>query len=294
MQQSQTSHRSATGTRTSCSDPLEPSHRWSSVTSGPTYPSGMGREAGLLAVVMAVSACAGQAAETTTTTTVLEPPTTSTTTTVATTTTGAAEPVNICGRARLWEPGVVYTAPCFIVPNSFAVAEDGWRSALVQDRFVYIPWLDPSDTEVDQAFEVGVAVTATSAAGGVDDRVVEILETEGITLVRQSMPTVIAGLQGASLDVGGEPRLDLNGRECQPAGDVVYQSRDRAAYPIAAGPGGDFFGVGRCQVVRVWVLEAGSFLLTIIGGTASPDRHEEAVAKVEELFGGMTFELTAS
>ena len=54
------------------------------------------------------------------------------------------------------------------------------------------------------------------------------------------------------------------------------------------------FGVGACQIVRVWVLEVDERTLTIIGGTADPDRHDDAVAKIEELFEGMSFEVSGS
>lgn len=49
--------------------------------------------------------------------------------------------------------------------------------------------------------------------------------------------------------------------------------------------------MGSCDVARIWVLEVEDRTLTIIGGTADPARHDEAVAKIEELFEGMSFEV---
>jgi hypothetical protein len=251
----------------------------------------------MVVVAIVAAACAGETAETTTSVPVAEPTTSTTTTTLEeSTTTTVAESVDICrGRAELWEPGAVYTAPCVVVPVSFEVAEEGWRSSLVSERWAYVPWVDPSDTEVDQVFEVGVAVVASRERGGAGARIGSILETEGIVPFSDPSQTAVVGLAGLVVDVEGLPRNDLAGRQCQAAGDVVLIGRDTFGYRIAPGPqDGDFFGVGRCQVARVWVLEAGDFLITIIGGTADPDRHEEAVAKIESLFEGMTFEVPES
>ena len=250
----------------------------------------------LLPLVLVVAACGSDSTGATTTAALLDPPTTTMTTEATETTSeAAAGPVSVCGRAQIWDPGTVYVAPCFAVPVAFEVPDANWRSTNVQEQWVYATWLDRSDADVDRALDVRLAVTAARNAESIQSRLDSIARIEGITPIREPVPTEVGGLTGLWLDVEGEPRQSLfTSGDCQSDRELVYHFRDGAAYPIASGPDGHFFGVGRCQVVRVWVLEAGDFLISIIGGTADTARHEEAVTTIESLFEGMTFQAMGS
>lgn len=252
----------------------------------------------LLPLILFLGACAGEAADASTTSVALGPPstvisTTSTTTAVTTTPAGVVGPVDMCrGRAQLWEPGVEYVAECFAVPVTFDVSEAGWRARAAEEDWVFVSWVDPEDRDS----RMNLAVTALPARGAVEERLKSILETEGISLLAELAPQRVAGVESIVVDVEGDRRsgatLTLGGRECSTAGNFVLQGRDEEGYFIASGPvDGDFYGVGACQVVRVWVLGVGDYTVTIIGGTADPTRHEEAVARVESLFEGMSFDV---
>jgi hypothetical protein len=174
---------------------------------------------------------------------------------------------------------------------SFTVSEDGWRSRAPQEEWVFVSWVDPDD----RSFRVNVAVTALRRSDGPEARIETVLEKEGIAAVGEVSQEDVAGFGALVVDVdGASGGPSLAGRECSTDGAFVLHGRDQEGYLIASGPeDGDFFGVGACQVVRLWVFDVGDYTITVIGGTADPGRHTEAVAKAESLFGGMTLDTSA-
>lgn len=206
---------------------------------------------------------------------------------IATTTSEVATRVDVCsGRAVVWEPGRDHVADCFVTPVSFRVDDPGWRSFGADEGWVFVSWVDPED----QAFRVNVAFTAEPAGQDPEAAVQSILRPDGIVGSGEPMSQSVAGLMATTIDVEGAAfdTVGLSGRECVPDGSFVFFSGDQEAYPVVEAFGGNFFGVGACQVVRLWSLEVDGRTLTILGGTADPDRHRDAVAAIDVLFEALT------
>lgn len=121
-----------------------------------------------------------------------------------------------------------------------------------------------------------------------------IVVTGGVEVVGGVEHGLVSGFDAMVVDVEGSRGAGsdaLNRRECALHGESVFFGGTAEAYPLAGGPRDQFFGVGKCHVARVWVFEVNGQTVTIIGGTDDPDRHDEAVVKIEELFEGMSFDV---
>ncbi|MDX1747954.1 MAG: hypothetical protein R3324_18630 [Halobacteriales archaeon] len=246
----------------------------------------------VLAVALAVltTACLPDSAESTTTIEpVVEPSTTHapTTTLETTTTTIVSQAVDICQpRTVIWEPGETYTATCFVLPWSVVAPGDGWRAPLIDSDAMLVSWIDPEDPgmRVNAAFVTGIEPVPTESA-------------EGLDLV-DAGSEVIADRDATWVDLYAEryPPTEFLPTGCagDGSGGVLMRGDIALGYRIAPAPGGasppDFFAVGACDVARVWTLDVDGRAVTIIGGTGDPNRHDEAMAKLEELFEAMSFD----
>lgn len=247
-------------------------------------------------VVLLLAACSANADRSTSFDPVAEPATTieaipsTTSTAQSTTTSEPMGPVDICrGRAEVWESGGVYLAECFVVPVSFQSPGEGWVSSSVGDSWLVVRWMDPADSEV--AAWMGMLPFRHEETPSVV--VDEILSVEGISLVPGSeRETVTLGSwAGVRVDVAGAedgPSI-LSGSGCTTGQAVMFNPHTGHELGSTGNPS-LVIGVGACHVVRVWVVEVEDRSMTILGGTVDPDRHQEAVAKIEELFEGMSFD----
>ena len=238
------------------------------------------------ALGLLLAACSGGTADTTVP--VPEPRTTSTTKVVeSTTTTEAVEPVDICPRGVAWEPGTTYAADCFLVPVAFMVDEEGWGSEGAGDDWMKVRWLAPAD----QGFRVRVALVAagsTRSPAAVLDR---IASHGSISEVSDRMEVSVGGVEGLAVDAEGaaEEGGERPGSGGCTGDSPVWFEPTRFGHALFPTPWGDV-GVGACQVARIVVVQAGDLTVLAIGGTTDQDRHEEAVAKIESLFEGMSFD----
>lgn len=250
----------------------------------------MGRVA-LVVLVGVLVACGSNAAEAPTTTTAspTTPSNLATTPTVpAATTTTVAEAVDICPKGEVWSPGMVYVAECFVVPVAFEPLGDGWRSSGASGRWVSIRWVDPSDRD----FTTELAIIAFESLEAPLAVLEEIASLEGLKPIGESVPVDVASRSGFFADFEGAPwQTGPEGEDpCNTLEPIRFAGDGN---PIVSGVGArsDSIGVGYCDLARIWALEEGGMTVTIIGGTADPARHEEAVAKIEELIEGMQFDV---
>ena len=255
----------------------------------------------LLTVALMVGACAAETVtRPTTTVAVAEPSTTTTTVMEAAKTTDAVESatteaegsVDICSRSVGWLTGTSYVADCFVVPVSFEPVGQGWRSSGAGEEWMKVVWADPDD----QSLTVRIGLMSYRSSEAPADVIKAIVASEVIAAVSSVEEVTVAGFRALRVDVEGDP--EPGGEAAAPGSggctgnSPVWFAGTSFGHSIIGVPSG-VMGVGACDRVRLWVLDAGGKSITIIAGTADPDRHTEAVAKVEELFEGMSFEVGA-
>lgn len=247
----------------------------------------------LLSFMFVLAACSSTTAQSTPTTgPVAEPATTaevtSSTTETAATPTG---PVDMCGRGLVLEPGAIHIADCFVESVSLEVGERGWSASPAEPDAVTVTFTDRSDGLV-----VAVALIILDRNKPPDEVLEVVASMEGITAIADPVATEISGHPGLYMDVQGAPRggntdaLDepRPSHSCPPRRPVRYKDGGNTIFGQVGAI--DEIGVGYCHVARIWVVEVDGRAVTLIGGTADPDRHEEAVAKSEELFDGLSIE----
>lgn len=239
-----------------------------------------------------IAACTSGAADGATTT---APPITmgtgtdsTVTTVVETTTTTVAEAVDICRRGEQWTPGSTYRADCFVVPLEFRPEHEGWTSSSAGGDWVKVRWSDP---EMDGS-EVRGAVLAYRSSDAAENVLDQLTSSELINEVSERTMLVADGMDMLVVDVEGadEPGGEViapDGVPCSPD-QPVWWRRGRFGHTIVD-RGGGVIGVGACHIVRIWVVDVGGTTITILGGSADPDRHDQAVAKIQELFDTMSF-----
>ena len=240
----------------------------------------------LLPAVLFLVACGGET--TVSTTSPVAEPTTTTTVESTTTTAEAEGPVDVCRRGTGWESGVVYEAGCFVAPVLFEVTEDGWGSEGAGEDWVKVRWLGGDGLRVRVAL---IAYRSTSPPERVLDRISAV---GGIAEVSARRDVVVAGASGLMVDVEGA--AEEGGEIAAPGsggctGDSpLWFGVTRFGHGFAdSGSIREVIGVGACHLVRIYAVQVGETTVTLLGGTDDTDRHEEAVAKIESLFEGMSF-----
>ncbi|MDX1448765.1 MAG: hypothetical protein R3246_06830 [Acidimicrobiia bacterium] len=245
-----------------------------------------------LTFVLLAAACSAKTAESTTTTELVAQPSTTevanATTVLESTATVAEGPVDICRRGEVWQQGASYSAArCFLVPVRFSVSAAGFASEGAGDDWLTIRWRDPDD----QDFLVRAGMITFESSEPPRAVLERIAAIDGLILIGEPLPVEVAGRSGLVVDFEGAPwQTGPEGADqCVTLTPVRFRGDGN---PIVGNVGSrsESIGVGYCDLARVWVLEVDDRTVTIIGGTADPARHEEAVVKIEELFEGMTFE----
>lgn len=261
--------------------------------------------AAAIALLLVLSACALDTADQPTMTSASEEPPTAAPPSTASTTMrvvestmpadASIEPVQMCGRGQRLEPGPSYIAECFIQPVALRVTELGWSASPAEETAVSVTYTDRSN-----GLSVGVALIAVNSEDSPEEVLDVIASKQGITALADPIISEVSGRPGLYFDVQGDPRgggvqaLDepRPSRNCPPRRPVRY--KDGGNTLIGQVGATDEIGVGYCHVARVWAVEVDGLTITIVGGTTDPERHEEAVAKVESLFEGLSFEVAGS
>ena len=259
----------------------------------PRAPRGTGERLRLLpfVVVFLVAACSSTTARSTTTTVTVAESVTTTEVTPSTSVAASTMPVDMCGRGLGLEPDTVYIAECFVQSVSLEVGEQGWAASPVEPGALTVRFTDPSGGLV-----VAVALIIVDRAKPPDEVLEVLASTDGIIVVAEPVATEVSGHPGLYMDVQGAPRGgDLDALDhprpsqyCPPRRPVRF--KDGGNTIVGQVGSTDAIGVGYCHVARIWAVEVDGLTVTLIGGTTDPDRHEEAVAKSEELFEGLSFE----
>ncbi|MDX1448795.1 MAG: hypothetical protein R3246_06980 [Acidimicrobiia bacterium] len=252
-------------------------------------------------VLLVLAACTSTAGPTTVDSSTLQESEVTVATPVSSTTTtslAAAGPVDFCGRGLVWEPGETYVAPCFLVPIAFEPTEDGWASTGGRTDLVRARWREPAE----DGLVVRVALFplgSSDSPQGVMDR---IAQHELISEISDRTEAVVAGYSALVADVEGAPEpggelVSPDGSACTPEHRSVWFPATSFGHTLlellTIGGGSEVVGVGACHVARIWVVDVDGVSITIVGGTGDPERHPEALAKIDELFGFMTFDTTS-
>lgn len=237
----------------------------------------------LLPAVLFLVACSGETTVSTTSP-VAEPTTT-------TTTLEAEEPVDICPRGVVWEPGTTYSADCFLVPVTFEAGDAGWRSSGARARAAVMTNIDSGS---GHAIRVGLlAYRPDLEAESVLDSVLSI---EGVVALTDRVHVVVAGHDALTVDAETASKADdQSGFPCVEDSFAVALGQPgrgvaSAGYTLVDAGMSGRFGMGACRTFRIWVFEAAGSVVTVVATPDDPDRFDDAIAVVERLLDSMTFE----
>lgn len=240
-----------------------------------------------LATTLLVVACGPATPEVAPTTAVfVAPPPTEVaarTTTPDLTTTVPTARVDICSVGQVWETGVNYTAPCFLVPVTFTPSGPGWRSSGAAERWVSLRWVDPDERE----WEVDVGIIAYQPNNDPREVIEAIDSLRGIDLLGDPEPINLVRMEGVTVDAEGEPPGAIGSDSADPCdGGLIRFSGAQGGdggNTIVEGIGSDEIGVGYCVVARLWSLDIDGHTITVLAAASDPQRHDDAVAIVEGL-----------
>lgn len=235
----------------------------------------MGRRNTLLVLSLVLAACGtdgdasddgGDPAATSATTSI-----TATTTQVAETTTSTTAstpkgPLTLDGPGPL-EPGATYAVD-FFVPLEIAVDEDGWVARFVFGEVVSLSFGDSA--------LVFFALTPEAEPEGIVESIVNGSDT--IAVVRDpSMGTLGTwSISTADVVIPEHPVLGCGGP------GVWYIGRGGPPGATLRTVGDSDFGIVQCRTTRIWAIDVGSQVVTVLGVASDNDRFEEFMPIFEE------------
>lgn len=222
---------------------------------------------------------------------VTETSTTTTTTTVEVTTTTPSGPVDLCrGRPVVFEPDTIHVAECYVVPIAITPGIDGWRTLEADADSVSLFWTDPDD----RTLEVAVAILPFRSTA--DAALDSIVAKEGITALTTAESVAVGTSEALAIDIEGAPTQSP--QYFAPAASP-YCATGRPIFGtqlihiIAPSSGSQLaplgYGVGPCEVARVWAFEIRGQTLVVIAGSDDPERHDEVTAAASSLLESLTF-----
>lgn len=238
-----------------------------------------------LVILIVVAGCAG-APSTGASPTTFSPtpavPSEVTTTGPTTLTTVAHGPLEIPERAFVWEPGT-YTTNRFLVPLSFTVEVEGWRSSGAEDDWVMLAYVQPGATD-RVATIVVLAYRPDNSVEAVLDAITSI---DGVSAMSDPNSTVIGGFDALVVDVEGAPGTSRTG-DCLLVASVRF-SLDSPGYVLLT-EGINGFGIPACYRTRVWVVGVDGTTVTMIATTEDAEDFERLMAAAEQLLDGLQFQ----
>lgn len=208
--------------------------------------------------------------------------------TVSPSTTAPASTINLCGRGTVWESGVTYVAPCFIVPIGFTPHTDGWTASGAQLEWWAGFWTQPDTPSPAIRFHAIAYESDSDPERNLDS----ILAIEGVNATSAIRQSTISGIRLWSVDVATEPAvgsLELTGNDCiaSPHSAIDLLFGGAPGYPLvdfmSITGGGGLFGLGACWQFRIWVLGYEGASATIIATVADLGRFDELMPRMEEL-----------
>lgn len=221
-----------------------------------------------------------------------EPPIT-TAASADTTTLPVATSVDLCrGRGIVWEPGVDYTADCFIVPVSFAPGDEGWRTNGASGEWVLVTLAEGGVPVAE------VALLAYRPSAGTESIVDSILELDGLTVVSEQRDVTAGGLRAVTFDVVSAPdpssTVAVPIDECNSLSvGVVIGAAGGPGWPLleSGGLDGDHnYGFSPCRAFRVWVVDVRGTVVTVLAAADTEVALTEAMPRIERLLAALRFE----
>jgi hypothetical protein len=209
-------------------------------------------------------------------------------TTIATSTTLVTGPVEIPGRALVWEPGT-YITNSFLVPMTFTVEAAGWGSYGAEGEWVEVGFVEEGATTV----AASLVIIAYRPTESIETVLGAITSIDGVSVLSDPANAVVAGFDAKIVDLEGTPDPTFigggRGRECSdPAGSGRFFV-DGAGYQLFS-KGLSAYGIPACYLSRVWVVAVDGTTITMIGTTDDPNDFERLMAEVEHLLEGLRFE----
>ena len=88
------------------------------------------------------------------------------------------------------EPDVEHVAGCYLVPVSFEVSTEGWRSRGGTPDTLFLSWSDPEDED----FVVNLGLAVDESAGDLQSEMQAVVEKDRISSLGPVVETTVAGV----------------------------------------------------------------------------------------------------